>query len=421
MRNFFILLFLLLSFTAYTYAQDVNPNKLKKIVIDPGHGGNKPGAKGKKSLEKDLNLSVSLKLGKLINENLPSTEVVYTRKTDYDVDLIRRSQLANREKADIFISIHCNASPNHDACGTETFVMGLAKTQANIEAAKKENADILTEANYTEKYDGFDPNSPESNIFFALYQNAYLEQSLSLASKIQEQYSSNTKLFNRGVKQAPYLVLYKTSVPAILTEIGFISHSKEEAYLNTQEGQYEIAASIFRAICEYKNKLEGTTNPIPSIKSLIPHEAIKEDRIAREKERERKEEERCLQEQKRKALAEELERQTQEDKINDSLETNTNITKYNEEEVIYRVQFFTDKTKYSKEDKIFKCLDEIWMYKDNGLWKYTSGAFKDFELANEYRNKIKNKGYKDAFVVIFNKDERITLERAKEIENQSNK
>lgn len=272
-----MIFFLVFGLLPNIYGQETKTNKLTKIVIDPGHGGDKPGAKGKKSLEKDINLAVALKLGEIINDNLKTVKVIYTRTKDVDVDLFKRSQLANREKADLFISIHCNASPSHDAYGTETFVMGLAKSEANLAAAKKENADILTEANYKETYDGFDPNSPEANIFFSLYQNAYLDQSLSLADKIQKQFTSNTKLFNRGVKQAPYLVLYKTSVPCILTEIGFISNAKEEAFLNTQKGQYEIAASIFRAICEYKMKKEGVHFNIPSVECLIPKEAKLKD------------------------------------------------------------------------------------------------------------------------------------------------
>lgn len=399
MRHFLLLFFLLIGFTSNINCQETKPEKLKKIVIDPGHGGDKPGAQGKISLEKDINLAVSLKLGQLINQHLSSVEVIYTRKTDHDVDLIRRSQLANRERADLFISIHCNASKNHDACGTETFVMGLAKTQANIEAAKKENADILMEANYGEKYDGFDPNSPESNIFFSFYQNAYLEQSLTLAAKLQDQFTSNIKLLNRGVKQAPYLVLYKTSVPSILTEIGFISNPKEERYLNSQIGQYEIAASIFLAIKQYKNYLEGVNQPLPTIASLIPEEVIKQEKIAKENERK----------------ARELAHKLKESMLLENLNMHNDTAK---SEVIYRVQFHTDTTQYSSESKRFESLENIWMYNDNGLWKYTAGSFKDFHQANQYRHKIRTKGYKDAFVVIFNNNQRISLEKAKEIESK---
>lgn len=405
MRYFLLICIFFMGLSSDIYAQDSSPKRLKKIVIDPGHGGDKPGAVGKISQEKDLNLAIGLKLGELVNEHLKPCEVVYTRKTDHDVDLIRRSQLANREKADIFISIHCNASRNHDASGSETFVMGLAKTQANIEAAKKENADILMEANYAEKYDGFDPNSPESNIFFSFYQNAYLEQSLILASKIQDQFSTNTKMLNRGVKQAPYLVLYKTSVPAILTEVGFISNQKEEQYLNSQLGQYEIAASIFIAVLQYKNHLEGVIRPLPSINSLIPREAIEKERRAREKEEAAKQ------------LAQKLKESLNQDENKDIKED----TIINNCGLVYRVQFFTDKTKYSPDSSKFKGLDSVYMYNDSGLWKYTSGSFMDFSSANDYREKIKAKGYKDAFVVIFNNNERISLAKAREIESKIKK
>lgn len=417
MRRLLIILLLSIIILPYSFAQETSSSRLSKVVIDPGHGGDKPGAKGKRSLEKDINLAVSLKLGELIKNHLPEVKVVYTRTKDVDVDLIKRSQLANREKADIFISIHCNAAKNPSACGTETFVMGLAKSQANIEAAKKENADILTEANYAENYDGFDPNSPESNIFFALYQNAYLEQSLSLADKMQKHYTSNTKLFDRGVKQAPYLVLYKTSVPAVLTEIGFISNEREEKYLNTEKGQYEIAASIFQAILNYKAKMEGRKITTPSIAELIPQKVIRDEQERIKKE---EEERKIKEEQDRIALEKQKEIEAQqkekEAKEKDSIESEEGTNG-----VVYRVQVFVDKEKLSKEDSRLKELEEVWMYKDNKMWKYTSGYFNNFNQANQYRNILKDKGYKDAFVVIFHKNKRISLEKAKELEKQFNK
>jgi N-acetylmuramoyl-L-alanine amidase len=414
MRNYIIIFFLFFGLIPTIYGQETRTNKLTKIVIDPGHGGDKPGAKGKRSLEKDINLAVALKLGEIINDNLKTVKVIYTRTTDVDVDLFKRSQLANREKADLFISIHCNASPSHDAYGTETFVMGLAKSEANLAAAKKENADILTEANYKETYDGFDPNSPESNIFFSLYQNAYLDQSLSLADKIQKQFTSNTKLFNRGVKQAPYLVLYKTSVPCILTEIGFISNAKEEAFLNTEKGQYEIAASIFRAICEYKMKKEGVHFNLPSVESLIPKEAIHKDEEQRRKEREERHiaAEKIKEEENQEIRHGKTAQNTSQDEV---ISSNSQ-----EKEVDYRVQFYSSPTKVSETDPDFKGLEDIWIYNDSNIWKYTSGKFKDFKTANKYKNSLKEK-YKDAFVVIFYKNERITLEKAKQIERQIKK
>ena len=436
MRNFIIIFLVLGGLFNNIYAQEAKSNRLTKIVLDPGHGGDKPGAKGRISLEKDINLAVSLKLGKIINENLPDVNVVYTRKTDKDVDLIKRSQIANREKADIFISIHCNAAKNHEATGTETFVMGLAKTQENIEAAKKENADILTEANYAENYDGFNPNSPEANIFFALYQNAYLEQSLLLADKMQKQYTFNTNLLSRGVKQAPYLVLYKTSVPAVLTEIGFISNAREEKYLNTQLGQYKIAASIFQAIFQYKQRLEGTNLETPSIESLIPKEAIAQDkeakekeaqekRIAEEKRKQKELEEKKQKEEAKKAeeLAKKIKQDLQKKDTTTLKETNKEDkeTKSNNQTIVYRVQFFANETKFGENNTKFKGIEDLWMYKEGKMWKYTSGRFDNFDSANTHKTKIREKGHKDAFVVIFHKDKRKTIEEAKKKEKQLNK
>lgn len=404
MKNYIIILFLFLLSLTSVYSQQTRSNKLSKICIDPGHGGDKPGARGSRSLEKDINLAVGIKLGELIKEHLKDVEVIYTRKTDIDVALIKRSQIASKNKADLFISIHCNASPSRDAFGTETFAMGLTKSKENIEVAKKENADILSEANYQETYDGFDPNSPESSIFFSLYQNAYMEQSLSFADKIQKQFSTNTGLYNRGVKQAGFLVLFKTPMPAILTEIGFISNHREETYLISQKGQYEIAASIFRAICEYKIYKEGAKFIIPSIESLVPKSAIKADEELKQIEIEKQ----LL------AQAKERERRNKEEERDSINSENTT----NQKDLIYRVQFYTSPEKIDINHSKFKDFENIWTYQDKDLWKYTSGEFDDYSNALALQKDIKKKGYKDAFVVIFYNDSRITLDQARKIENQ---
>lgn len=399
-------------------------SKFTKIVIDPGHGGIKPGARGKKNWEKNINLAVALKVGNMIKENLPDLKVVFTRTTDEDVDLIKRSQIANREKADLFLSIHCNSSTSHEAFGNETYVMGLAKTKGNIEAAKKENADILTEANYKETYDGFDPNSPEANIFFALYQNAYLEQSLSFASKIQSQYKSNLSLYNRGIKQAPYLVLWKTSVPCVLTEIGFISNPKEESYIASERGQYEIAACIFRAICEYKMAKEMSHFKVPTVKELVPYEVIKRDEQRRAKEEaEDRAEELRRQEQEKKAqeLAQKLKNaQTPTTELEEATQTNT-IQVKEENSLVYSVQFYADPTKVSNSDERFTDLEDISSYKEGKHWKYTAGKFKTLKEANAYNKSVVSKKYPDAFVVVFYNNKKITRAQAIRIEKQLNK
>ena len=242
------------------FSQKREPGKVKTVVIDPGHGGDKPGALGKKSSEKDIVLSVALKFGKLISDNYPDVEIIYTRTTDIDITLAERAHIANRNKADLFVSVHANSCPSSSPTGVETFVMGLSQSKSNMDVAKKENADILLEAGYKNnaEYQGFDPNSPESYVMFAMYQNAYLDKSLNFAKYVQDQYKIHLHTIDRGVKQAEFFVLYKTTMPSVLTEIGFISNPDEEAYMMSDEGQANIAISLFNAFATYKATEEGT-------------------------------------------------------------------------------------------------------------------------------------------------------------------
>lgn len=231
--------------------------KLRRVVIDAGHGGRDPGAIGSYSKEKDLTLSVALQVGKYIEELLPDVEVIYTRKTDVAIDLKERPNIANRNKADLFISIHCNAATNKSAYGTETFVMGTKNFEANFDIVKRENSVIILEENYEENYEGFDPTSPESYMMFNLTQKAFLSNSLSLASKVEEDFTSRVQRHSRGVKQAPLYVLWTTSMPSVLIELGFISNPAEERYLNSKQGQTYLASAIFRSIKAYKEEVES--------------------------------------------------------------------------------------------------------------------------------------------------------------------
>jgi N-acetylmuramoyl-L-alanine amidase len=229
--------------------------KMRTIVLDAGHGGKDPGTHGKKTNEKDVTLAVALRLGKLIKEKYPEVKILYTRKTDNFIELHERAAIANRNNADLFISIHCNSGPAH-VCGSETYAMGLHTSQGNLNVAKRENAVILKEENYLKKYEGFDPSSPLAHIFFANIQNAYLERSLSLAQKIEYQFSQLDGKNSRGVKQAGFLVLWKTAMPAVLIELGYLSHTKEEKVLHGKEGQEHAAKAILKAIGTYKAELE---------------------------------------------------------------------------------------------------------------------------------------------------------------------
>lgn len=257
MKNIYAVLLLsaiivLSSFTGL----DINTYKVKTVVIDAGHGGKDPGCHGVKSEEADVTLAVALELGRIITENIPGVKVVYTRTTDKFVELHDRAGLANKNNADLFISIHCNSGPK-DISGTETFTMGLHTTEGNLELAKRENSVILKEDNYERKYDGFDPNSPVAHILMANYQKAYLESSNKLAAKIEHQFKSKLKKNSRGVKQAGLLVLWKTYMPSVLVEIGFLTNANEEKYMSNKTNRVYIASCIYRAFKEYKTEVES--------------------------------------------------------------------------------------------------------------------------------------------------------------------
>jgi len=330
---------------------------------------------GKKYKESQIALAIALKLGILIRENFPDVEVVYTRRNDTFVELYNRAKIANTAKADLFISIHCNASKTTTASGTETWVMGLHKSQANLEVARLENATILMEDDYENQYDGFDPNSPEANIIFSLFQNIFLDQSLQLAANVQNQFEKRLGRVNRGVKQAGFLVLYKTTMPGILIESGFISNAEEETYLGSENGQTLIASALYRAFRDYKNTIEGSTagtidNPVlvPEIKDTVttvnrppdPHYATPKD---------------------------------------------TNAAA---DEICFRVQFATSSAKKPVNSPEFKNLQEVRYYLQGGIYKYTCGNLNTLEDAVKLQHEVQQQGYKDAFVVAFHNEQRIT-------------
>lgn len=231
--------------------------KVQRIIIDAGHGGKDPGALGKIAKEKDIALKVALKLGALIKKNMQHTKIIYTRQKDEFIPIYQRTHLANKNNADVFISLHCNASSkNKSAQGVEFFTMGLEKSSKNLAVTKRENAVILIENKYQKHYKGFNPNSPESHILFSLYQNVYTENSLKLAQYIEAGFKNHTKRKIRGIKQDGLLVLWQTASPSILVEMGFITHIEEEKYLNSELGQNQIAMAIFEGLKIYKEQIE---------------------------------------------------------------------------------------------------------------------------------------------------------------------
>jgi N-acetylmuramoyl-L-alanine amidase len=244
---------LLISGSTYT----PHDSKVDIVVIDAGHGGHDNGTHGRLLKEKDLALSIALKVGNYIEKNIPGVKVIYTRKDDRYLALDERADIANKNKADLFICIHANANPNTKAYGTETFVMGLHKDEGNLAIAQRENSVILMDENYEERYEGFNPNSPESYILFALTQSAYQESSLKFAQKVENQFKDRVGRLSRGVKQAGFVVLWRTAMPSVLIETGFLTNSTEEKFLAGEEGQDLIASGIYRAFKEYKNEVES--------------------------------------------------------------------------------------------------------------------------------------------------------------------
>jgi N-acetylmuramoyl-L-alanine amidase len=230
--------------------------RLRTVVLDAGHGGKDRGCAGASAREADVALSLILALGKQIEENLPDVKVIYTRKTNVFIELDERAAIANRNHADLFISIHCNAGPSQSH-GTEVWTMGLHKTDANLGVAQRENSVILQEKDYKARYDGFDPRSPQSHILFSLFQSAYITNSLRFAQRVDRQLRTSVKRPSRGVKQAGFLVLWKSTMPSVLIESGFLTNPTEERYLNDKANQTYMAAGIYRAFREYKRELEG--------------------------------------------------------------------------------------------------------------------------------------------------------------------
>jgi N-acetylmuramoyl-L-alanine amidase len=237
-------------------AEKTNPFDV--IVIDAGHGGHDPGCNGGNSREKEVTLSIALKLGKLIEDSLKNVKVIYTRKTDKFIELSERSNIANKNGADLFISIHCNANDNKEACGTETYLMGLHKSEGNLAVSKRENNVILLEKDYktNKAYEGFDPNSPAGHIIFSLMQNAYRAQSIKFAGFVESEFKQKSSLKSRGVKEAGFLVLWRSTMPGVLIETGFLTSESDRKTLANDSGQVVMSKAIFEAVKKYKTAVK---------------------------------------------------------------------------------------------------------------------------------------------------------------------
>lgn len=354
------------------------------VVIDAGHGGKDPGAIGKTMREKNINLGIALKLGALIKENNPDVKVVYTRDRDIFVELQQRANIANRAKADLFISIHTNSSTNNSAYGTETYTLGLARTEENLRVAKRENSVILLEDDFSKRYEGFDPGSTESYIMFEFLQDKHLEQSINFASSIQKQFCRSAQRVDRGVRQAGFLVLRNTGMPSVLIEVGYISNRSEEAYLGSESGQQQMARSIYKAFCDYKSDYDRKQGAV----------------VSRNKVKDPADISRSVQQQGSAGQAAAAEKKDAPGKNGVSVKSTDVASSQANGEIIYKIQIMVAPKKYETTNACFKGLSPISYYQENGLYKYTYGETTDRKKLLQELPRVR-KLFKDAFIVSF--------------------
>ena len=359
-----------------------------KVTLDAGHGDHDFGAVYHGYVEKNIALGVVLKVGKILEQD-PSIQVNYTRKSDVFVDLVERANIANRADANLFVSIHCNANKNQEAYGTETYVMGLSKSASSLEVAKKENAVITLEDNYKQKYAGYNPNSPESLISATIAQEEYLDQSIDFAHKVQDNFEVKLNRKVRGVKQAPFMVLHKAFMPRVLIEMGFISNKDEGAYLNSEEGQLNVAKSIADAIFRLKADHFGGTVPVLDIqKSERP---VKKDTV-------------------KKTVKETLVvKETTKEAIK-AIETTPAILDKNKP--VFKIQIKASKNLIELKSINFNGLDKVSMILEGDYYKYLYGETNDYETSKMLLTEAKAKGYDSAFIVPFKNGIKISLNEA---------
>lgn len=370
----FVLLWVFTGFqTPYSFAQkdELFNSAIKTVVIDAGHGGKDPGCNGAHSNEKTVCLNMALALGEMIKKNYPDIKVIYTRDKDVFVELDERAKIANRNKADLFICIHANAA-GPAAYGSETYVLGLHRTEAQQKVMERENSIIHLEADGGEKYKDFDL-SPDAIIARQLQMSVILDQSINYASKVQKEFKSLGR-YDRGVKQAGFLVLYKTTMPSVLIETGFLTNPQEEIFLGSKENQQKMAEAMFNAFKKYKTELDGIHNDSNPV-TKQPEEKITEKPV-------------------------------------EQTTTNTPSDSNLKDRIVFRVQIQTSQKRIPTASREFQGLT-IYEYQQDGLYKYATGHFiNDLKSANNLKNELRNNGFEHAFVIAFLNGERINLEKA---------
>ena len=380
-------------------AQKAAQKRAFTVVIDAGHGGHDPGAMGKLTQEKKLNLEVSQRLEQQIKLHYPDVKVVMTRKNDVFLTLQQRADIVNKNNADLFICIHTNAAENRNVTGTETFVLGVDKLQSNLDVAMRENAVMLLEDDYQTTYEGFDPNSVDSYIMFELMQDQYIDQSLNFATLVQQQFTDIGRS-DRGVRQAGFWVLHKSACPSVLIEMGFISNSNEEKYLASDKGKEDITNSIFQAFSQYKSAYDRKHGIVIAAKSEGKPSAAKADKPVEAKAD--------------KPVAAEADKPSaaKADKpVAAEAEKPVAAVEQAELRPVYKVQIFSTLKPVPAGDATFRGLKNCQYSKDGKYYKYTYGEDTDYQTILDIQQELKTK-FKDCFIVAFLGDKQIPVKEA---------
>ena len=408
------LIIALLSIVAY----GATPKKFT-LVIDAGHGGKDAGAPGKYSYEKNINLKVALAFGRYVERNCPDVRVIYTRKTDVFIPLKERAAIANRNKADVFISIHTNSvASKKPISGLETYTMGMRRSDEKMSAAMRENEVVLLEKDYQQHYEGFDPRSPESYIIFEMINDKNMLQSVELAKGIQKNVCRTANRPNKGVKQDAFLVLRETSMPACLIELGYITTASEEAYLNNPSNQEAMGLGIYQAFIEYKAAKTGQKAPLPTVIKPEPAPAIEEEPAP-------------AKEEKSTPVIQQTVKTTQEAPVQDTVKTEPTLQvqpaesksvpqtqpkqvpaqQPQQQGPVFKVQFMALTQKLKTGDSRLKGLKDVDCYQDGNTWKYTVGSTSNYNEIRQLRQEVA-KQFPQAFIVAFKDGERIDTQAA---------
>ena len=416
-RKFYVFLLLICCFVVTSFAA----KRPFTLVIDAGHGGKDAGAPGKYSYEKNINLKVALAFGRYVEKNCPDVKVIYTRKTDVFIPLHERAAIANRNKADVFISIHTNSvASKKPISGLETYTMGMRRSGEKLSAAMRENDVILIEDNYQQHYSGFDPRSPESYIMFEVLNDKNMLESVELAKGIQKNVCRTANRPNKGVKQDAFLVLRETSMPACLIELGYITTPSEEAYLNAPSNQEAMGRGIYQAFVEYKARATHQPMPVKVEEPVVPEQSVKEEapvkqevqeapvvpaetpEVAVKQDAPAKQEAPVKQEQ---PVQKETSVKPAQPAKADTLKTVAVAAP------VFKVQFLASNTRIKAGDARFKGLEGVDSYQEGGLWKYTVGSTESYAEVRQLRAQVV-KVFPQAFIVAFKNGEKMDTQKA---------